>query len=76
MGVPDRPEVLQLLLPLLLLDQARLKVLGGNDVCILLFLGDLDISLHVYLFFVHVALLGQIQLCQRLLVSEFLLQSL
>ena len=75
LGVPYGSEVLQLLFSLLLLDQARFKVLCSNDLCILLFLGNLDSSLDVNLFFIHVALLAQLQLCQRLLVSEFLLYS-
>ena len=75
LSVPYGSEVLQLLFSLLLLDQARLKVLCSNDLCILLFLGNLDSSLDVNLFFIHVALLAQLQLCQRLLVSEFLLYS-
>ena len=75
LGIPDSSEMLQLLFALLLFDGSCLNVLGCNHVRVLLLLDDINIFSNLDLFFVHVALLGESQLRQHLLIAELLLQS-
>jgi len=56
---PDGPEVLQLFLLLLLLDETRLEVLGCDHVRVILLLLDLNRALHIRLLLIHIALLLQ-----------------